>query len=79
MLQFILKENVLTDNVLLVAEKGEIFKGGYVAVIQEYVYCNAWSDTLLQNKKFKSLNSLFKYLSFKYKDTDINLINSCIN
>lgn len=31
---FILQENVLTDNILLLADEGKIFKGGYVAIVQ---------------------------------------------
>ena len=30
----ILQENVLTDNLLLLAEEGKIFKGGYIAIIR---------------------------------------------
>ena len=45
---FILQENVLTDNTLILAEKNKIFKGGYIAYINEYVYANAWGDRLIQ-------------------------------
>ena len=38
MQEFLLKENVLTDNILSLADDGKIFKGGYVAIIKEYVY-----------------------------------------
>jgi hypothetical protein len=53
---FILRENVLTDNLLILPPKGYRFKGGYIAVIKEYVYQSAWSDKEIV-KKFMSENS----------------------
>ena len=44
MYQYLLQENVLTDNVLTVANKGKIFKGGYIAIVKENVFLNAWRD-----------------------------------
>jgi len=38
MYKFILKENVLTDNILLIAEKNKVFKGNYIAIIKEYYF-----------------------------------------
>ena len=70
---FILCENVLTDNILLLADEGKIFKGGYIAIIKEYTYQNEWSDK--ENiKKFRSVNALRKYIQKKYKNFEINLI-----
>ena len=69
----ILQENVLTDNILLLADEGKIFKGGYIAIIKEYTYQNEWSDR--ENiKKFRSVNVLRKYIQKKYKNFDIDLI-----
>ena len=65
----ILRENTLTDNLLLLAEKNHIFKGGYIAIIKEYTYQNEWSDK--ENiKKFRSFDSLTKYIDKNYKDFD---------
>ena len=77
-LEFILKENVLTDNILILAEKNKIFKGGYIAYINEYVYANEWGDRLIQ-KKFRSQKSLLKYLSKFYPEFDSDIFtNSCL-
>ena len=77
-LEFILKENVLTDNILILAEKNKIFKGGYIAYINEYVYANAWGDRLIQ-KKFRNQKSLLKYLSKFYPEFDSDIFtNSCL-
>ena len=70
---FILQENVLTDNILLLADEGKVFKGGYVAIVQEFEFKNEWSDK--ENiKKFRSVNALRKYIQKKYKNFEINLI-----
>ena len=73
---YILQENCLSDNLLLIADKGKIFKGGYIAIVKEYTYQNAWSDK--ENiKKFRSFDRLIKYIDKRYKDfsQDIEFIN----
>ena len=59
--EFLLRENVLTDNILLIPNKGKIFKGGYVAIIKEYQFQNSWSDTEII-KRFRSIDRLNSYL-----------------
>lgn len=77
-LEFILKENVLTDNILILAEKNKIFKGGYIAYVNEYVYANPWNDKLIQ-KKFRSEKSLLNFLNKFYPDFDYDIYdNSCL-
>lgn len=63
--QIFLKENVLSDNILLLPENGKIFKGGYIAIIKEYVYLNAWSDKLTL-KKFRKQSVLDNYILKNY-------------
>jgi hypothetical protein len=62
---YILKENVLTDDLLYIAGENKVFRGGYIAKIKQYTFQNAWSDkeTIL---KFRKLNSLHKYLKKHY-------------
>ena len=67
MYTFILKENALTDNLLLLAEKNHIFKGGYIAIIKEYEYLNEWGDREII-KKFRSHERLLQYIDKNYKD-----------
>ena len=74
MQSLILQENTLTDNILLLADEGKIFKGGYIAIIKEYEFSNSWSDREKPNKKFRSVNSLIKYIQKNYKNFDIDLI-----
>lgn len=67
MQQFILRENTLTDNVLLLADEGKVFNGGYIAVTYEYNYANEWSDKL-SVKKFRSQDRLNEYLDKHYPE-----------
>jgi hypothetical protein len=78
MYQFTLKENVLSDNTLFVASKGKIFKGGYIAIIQEYVFANEWSDKPLPNKNFRSVNSLNKYLEKHYPEFEADFFGTAL-
>ena len=74
---FILKENVLTDNLLILTDKGKIFKGGYIARIKEYSFATSWSDK--ENvKNFRSKNSLFIYLNKNYNDFDFDFTDTNI-
>lgn len=70
----ILRENVLTDNTLLISDEGKFFKGGYKAILQEFSYKNDWSDKK-QIKRFRKLGSLKKYLTKNYSETEIENIN----
>ncbi len=77
-LEFILRENVLTDNVLLIAEKNKIFKGGYIAIIKENEFQNSWSDKETI-KRFKSKDRLISYLDKNYPQIDyIDFNQTCI-
>jgi hypothetical protein len=67
MQEFILKENVLTDNILILADKGKAFKGNYIAIIKEYSFQNSWSDKL-KVKKFRKKETLNKYLEKHYPE-----------
>ena len=67
---YILKENVLSDNILLMPEYGQIFKGGYVAVIKEYNYQNAWCDKETI-KRFSKKETLDKYLNKYYPSINV--------
>lgn len=80
MVQFLLRENVLTDNILEVPSKDYIFKGGYVARVKEYTFETAWSDKQTV-KKFRSKDRLFDYLEKQYgKDVvyDLDFTDTCL-
>lgn len=67
MLNYILKENVLSDDELIIPDEGKIFKGNYIAIIKEYSFETSWTDKL-KVKKFRSEERLTKYLSTKYPE-----------
>ena len=75
--EFILRENVLTDNILVIPNKGKIFKGGYVAIIKEYEFETSWSDKETI-KRFRSVNRLQSYLDKKYPEADVDFEGTCL-
>ena len=76
--EFLLKENVLTDNILILPNKGKIFKGGYVAIIKENRFKNAWADEE-SIKRFKSKDRLTTYLDKQYPEVDwIDFEGTCL-
>lgn len=65
--EFILNENVLSDDVLFLADEGKTFKGGYIAIVHYHTFQNAWTDK--KNKiAFKTSGSLARYLSKNYPE-----------
>lgn len=64
---FILQERPLTDNVLMLADEGKVFKGNYIAIIKENTFANAWSDKE-SIKKFRSQKMLDNYLAKNYPE-----------
>lgn len=64
---YILRENVLSDNTLHIASKGKQFKGGYFAIIKEYTYQNHWCDKE-SIKRFRDTKRLNAYLSKNYPE-----------
>jgi hypothetical protein len=70
MMTFVLRENVLTDNILMLNEENKVFKGGYIAVIKEYAFQSAWTDKETI-KKFRNRKRLDDYLSKYYPEFEI--------
>ena len=68
--KYTLKENVVSDNILLLASKNEIFKGHYIAILKEYSYNTAWTDKETI-KRFKKRETLFRYLNKYYPEIEI--------
>jgi hypothetical protein len=75
--EFFLKENVLTDNILMIPDTGKIFKGGYVAIVKEYEFQNSWSDSEVV-KRFRSIDRLNSYLDKKYPQAEIDFEGTCL-
>jgi hypothetical protein len=76
--EILLKENVLTDNILIVPNKGKIFKGGYVAIIKENRFKNAWADEE-SIKRFRNKDRLTTYLDKQYPEADwIDFEGTCL-
>ena len=69
----ILRENVLSDNTLYIAEENKIFKGGYVALLKEYTFANEWCDKE-SVKRFRSKERLIKYLDKNYTQEELYFV-----
>lgn len=78
MYTYTLNERVLTDDTLLIPEKGKIFKGGYIAIIQEYAFANAWNDEPLKPLRFRSKERLLKHLDKHYPEFEALFDGTCI-
>jgi len=65
---YILRENILSDNILLIADNSKVFKGGFIAIVKEFEFQNAWQDKQKTNKGFRNEKSLDKFLSKNYPD-----------
>lgn len=75
--EIFLRENVLTDNILFIPNKGKIFKGGYIGIIKEYQFQNEWSDKEIV-KRFRSKDRLISYLDKHYPEADIDGEGTCL-
>jgi hypothetical protein len=75
--EFLLSENVLTDNILIIPNKGKIFKGGFIAIIKEYKFATSWSDKETITR-FRSEYSLNRYLKKHYPQAEIDFEGTCI-
>lgn len=58
------------EYILKVAPKGKIFKGGYVAILREYTFQNAWQDKEAV-RRFRSFDTLNKYLAKHYTEEEV--------
>ena len=70
--EYILRENVLSDNTIMIPSKGKIFKGGYIAIIKEYQFQTSWSDKEIV-KRFRNVDRLMSYLDKQYPQVEIDL------
>lgn len=70
MQQFILRQRVVSDDVLTLSDKGKVFKGGYIAIVEYNTFQNAWQDKK-HIKKFRSRERLDAFLNKHYIEEEI--------
>ena len=75
--EYILRENVLSDNTIMIPSKGKIFKGGYIAIIKEYQFQTSWLDKEIV-KRFRNVDRLMSYLDKQYPQVEIDLTETCL-
>jgi hypothetical protein len=78
MYTYVLNERVVSDDTLSIPEKGKVFKGGYIAIVQQNEFANAWQDNLLKPVKFRSKERLFKYLDKHYPEFEVDFSGTCL-
>ena len=70
MVKLILKNGVLNDDVVYIAENGKVFKGNFVAIIEYYTFLNEWNNKK-HYKSFKTLENLYKFIDKNYKNVTL--------
>lgn len=76
-IECILQEGVLNDDVLVVADVGMLFSGGYIGYIECWSYLNSNSDSR-SVVRFRSVERLLLYLDRYYRGVDIDFRGSCV-
>ena len=72
---FNIKELPLNTDTLYVSDKGKVFSGGYVAVLEYFTYANEWSDRK-HIKRFRKLDTMHKYLDKHYPEFNEEVFQS---
>ncbi len=74
MQQLIIREGVLNDDTLYVADSGKVFSGNYVAILEYYTYASEWHNNKLY-KRFKSIETMNKYLDKHYSVDELEVLH----
>ena len=69
---FILKEGVLNDDELYLADENKVFSGNYIAIITQYVFETHWTNKRII-KRFRKEEQLKKYIGTKYPEFDLDI------
>ena len=70
MQQFVLRQRVVSDDVLTLSDEGKVFKGGYIAIVEYNTFQNAWTDKK-HIKKFRNRERLNAFLNKNYTEEEI--------
>ena len=64
----IIKEGVLNDDTIYIAEENKFFKGKYKAIIEYYTFLNSWSNRR-NIRRFKTLENAYKFIEKNLKQS----------
>ena len=70
MQEFILRERVVSDDILMLSDEGKVFKGGYIAIVEYNTFQNAWTDKK-HIKRFRSRERLNAFLNKNYTEEEV--------
>lgn len=62
----IIHEGVLNDDILYSADENKVFKGGYVAILEYYIFQNSWCNRKII-KRFKTFENADKFINKTFK------------
>jgi hypothetical protein len=65
----VIKEGVLNDDKLHIADTNKVFGGGFVAILEQFTYANEWSNKH-SVRSFRKMDTLYKYLDKNYPGYD---------
>lgn len=65
MITYILKEGVINDDELYLADENKVFSGNYIAIIKQYIFETHWTNKRII-KRFRNEDQLQKFLSKNY-------------
>lgn len=74
MKQFILRERVVSDDVLTLSDEGKVFKGGYIAIVEYNTFETSWTDRK-HVKRFRNRERLNAFLNKNYTEEEIRYLD----
>lgn len=70
MIQYILRERVVSDDTISLSDFGRVFKGGYIAIVEYNTFLNAWQDKK-HVRKFRNKKRLQSFLDKNYTEEEL--------
>jgi hypothetical protein len=61
----LIKEGVLNDDILKIADEGKVFKGNYEAILEYYTFANSQGNHK-NIRRFRSIENAIKFIKKNY-------------
>ena len=69
----IVNKRVLSDDVLYLPDRGKIFKGNFVAILEYHTFLNEWSDQK-HRRGFRTMANAVKFMHKRYPELITELL-----
>ena len=70
---FLLRERVVSDDTICLADEGKTFKGKYIAILKQHSFASPWTDTQTIIK-FRKKKILSTYLLNNYTEEELEFL-----